>query len=67
VRVCADIAARWALAENTGQMLGTTPPRITVRWQAEPPPVLVSDNDIPLIELHAKPEGDDDEPAPPAS
>jgi hypothetical protein len=64
VRVCADIAAKWAIAETTGQMLATTPPSSRVTWLAHPPPVLASDNDIPpLIELHAA-DPDDDEPAP---
>jgi hypothetical protein len=62
VRVCADIAAKWAIADTTGQMLGATPPHITVRWLSAPPPVIASDNDVPLIELHAEPEGDDDAP-----
>jgi hypothetical protein len=62
VRVCADIAAKWAIAEQTGQMLATTPPRITVRWLAHPPPVLASDNEHPMLELQAaEPEGNDDD------
>ncbi len=67
VRICSDIAARWAIAERSGQMLGATPSGIRVRWLAQPPPVLVSDNDIPpLIELHAA-DPDDDEPPSPSS
>jgi hypothetical protein len=67
VRVCADIAAKWAIAENTGQMVGATPAAITVRWLSHPPPVLPSSNDTPLLELRAaEPEGDDDAPAPSA-
>jgi hypothetical protein len=66
-RLCADVALKWAIAEQTGQMLGTTPRHITVRWLSAPPPVLVSDNATPLIELHADADSDDAGPASSAS
>jgi hypothetical protein len=53
VRVCADIAAKWAIAEQTGAMHGATPPAIRVTWLSQPPPMIASSNDTPLLELRA--------------
>jgi hypothetical protein len=66
VRVCADLASRWALAEQSGRMLAPAPSGIRVRWLAEPPPVLASDNDVPTLELQAETDGDDEIPPSPA-
>jgi hypothetical protein len=62
VRVCADIAAKWAIAETSGKMHEAVPPHITVQWLAHPPPVLASDNEHPMLELQAaEPEDNADE------
>jgi hypothetical protein len=67
VRVCADIAARFALAEATGKAANDAPPVLIVKWLAEPPPVSPVDKLPQLIELQAAETGGDDASSPATS